>query len=459
MYQQGITRYPEGSVRELWSVSYPLMISTLATLFMLFTDRIFLAHYSLAALNASVNAGTLAWAFMAGFSMMTAMSEVFVAQYNGAKQITRLGTPVWQMIWLSLFSLAFFIPLGIWGAPLFFGGDRYAEMEIVYFRWFMFFAPSYSLLTAFAGFFIGRGKTKVMIWLAIVANISNIILDRILIFGIDGWVPEMGIQGAAIATCFGYCFESVVLGYLFLKRQNRVEFGTNRWQINWDEMKKCLKIGCPQGVFVALENIGWAVFYWMMTSMSETHITISSLCQTVVIFLSFFCDGLNRGSAAIAGNFLGAKRPQMVYKVLRAGIALLILFSVLTSFMLVIDPEQTMRLLFFEKNAIVAFEGSLKTCLIFSFVYLFFDGVRWVLGGLLTAAGDTLFLLAFGSLSVWLFLLVPLYLIVVQNNLSVEYAWGLTMTYGFLFCAAYYIRFQKGAWRKIDLVSQEQTTD
>src|SRR5579872_2631850 len=105
MQYQGITRYPEGSIRELWTVSYPLMISTLATLFMLFTDRIFLAHYSLSALNASVNAGTLAWAFMGGFSMITAMSEVFVAQYNGARQYLRIGAPVWQMIWLSLFSL------------------------------------------------------------------------------------------------------------------------------------------------------------------------------------------------------------------------------------------------------------------------------------------------------------------------------------------------------------------
>ena len=75
-----MTRYPEGSLRELWAISSPLMISTLAMLFMIFTDRIFLAHYSIGALNASVNAGTLAWAFISGIGMITAMSEVFVAQ-------------------------------------------------------------------------------------------------------------------------------------------------------------------------------------------------------------------------------------------------------------------------------------------------------------------------------------------------------------------------------------------
>src|SRR5579871_2099171 len=118
-----LTRYPEGSVRELWTISFPLMISTLAMLSMIFTDRIFLAHYSLGALNASVNAGTLAWAFMAGIGMITAMSEVFVAQYNGAKLFDRIGSPVWQMIWFSVFSFLISVPLAIWGAPLFFGGN------------------------------------------------------------------------------------------------------------------------------------------------------------------------------------------------------------------------------------------------------------------------------------------------------------------------------------------------
>ena len=105
---RSLTRHPEGSIRELWAISMPLMISTLASLFMIFTDRIFLAHYSLPSLNAAVTAGTLAWALMVGVGMLTAMSEIFVAQYNGAKQYQRLGVPVWQMIWLSFFSLLFF---------------------------------------------------------------------------------------------------------------------------------------------------------------------------------------------------------------------------------------------------------------------------------------------------------------------------------------------------------------
>lgn len=430
---------------------------------MIFTDRIFLAHYSIGALNASVNAGTLAWAFMSGIGMVTAMSEVFVAQYNGSKQYQRIGSPVWQMIWFSLISSIFCIPLAIWGTPLLFQGDFYAEMEIVYFRWLLLFAPSYALMTAFSGFFIGQGKTKLMIWLAIIANAINILLDRILIFGIKGWIPELGIQGAAIATCFGYFFESAILLYLFLSKENREIFGTNNWHFNKKEMLGCLKVGVPQGIFSALEVVGWAVFYWMMTSLSEKHITISSVCQTFTILLSFFFDGLCRGSAAIAGNFIGAKKYPLVSKVLKSGLVLLLFFLLTTSVFLVFDPVDTAGMLFFAKiesgqvttSIDPMLVDSLKICMFLSFVYIFFDGLRWILSGLLIAAGDTLFLLFTGSLSVWVFLLLPVYVIVVKNQLSVEYAWGITVIYAILFFLIYLIRFKKGAWQKIDLYQSQ----
>ena len=456
-HSSSLTRHPEGSIRELWSISLPLMISTFASLLMIFTDRIFLAHYSLSSLNASVNAGTIAWAMMGGFGMITAMSEVFVAQYNGAKRYDKLGVPVWQMIWLAFFSLVLFIPLGLWGGPAIFAGDAYASSEITYFRWLMFFRPSYALLTSFAGFFIGQGRTAVMIWLAIFANLVNICLDWALIFGVPGFVPELGIQGAAIATCTGYFLEAAMLAFLFLRKRNRDNFGTGNWKFDWKEMSRCLRVGIPQGIFCCLEIVGWAVFFWMMTSLSEKHITISSICQSFTILLSFFCDGLSRGSAAVAGNMIGAGKQELISKVLRAGTVLLLCFAFVTAIFLVVDPQDTVRLLFFEHSESIdpSMLATLKTCMTCAFIYMFFEGFRWTLSGILVAAGDTLFLLIAGSLSVWIFLLLPVYLIVVRQNLPVETAWILTVFYSMLLLGVYWVRFKRGAWRSIELIKEK----
>jgi len=457
-----LTSHPEGSIRELWRISFPLMISTFASLLMIFTDRIFLARYSLEALNASVNAGTLAWAIVGGCGMVTAMSEVFVAQYNGAGKLGQIGRPVWQMIWFAILSLALFIPLGIWGGPAFFSHDIYAQSEIIYFRWMMFFGPSYALLTAFAGFFIGRGKTRVMILLAIAANLLNIILDWMLIFGVKGWIPELGIQGAAIATCTGYALEASMLAYLFLRKKNRQLFGTGEWKPDWEEMKRVCRVGIPQGVFSCLEVLGWSIFYWMMTSMSEKHITISSICQSFTILLSFFYDGLSRGAAAVAGNLMGASKKELIGKMFKAGASLLALFSLVIALFLVVDAQDTVRILFFEHfdgaSKIVLdaeMETALKTCMICAFAYLFFEGIRWLLSGILVAAGDTWFLLIAGSFSVWIFLLLPIYFFVVKMNLPVEFAWLFTVVYSAIAVTIYWVRFKRGDWQDHSIVGKE----
>jgi len=108
-----LTQHTPGSLRELWTISFPLMISLLAMTLMLFVDRWFLAHYSQEAFNAAVIATTLGWTFVISSMVLTSIAEVFVAQYNGAGFYHRLAEPVWQMIWLSLGLIFLFVPLAL----------------------------------------------------------------------------------------------------------------------------------------------------------------------------------------------------------------------------------------------------------------------------------------------------------------------------------------------------------
>ena len=67
-----------------------------------------------------------------------------------------------------------------------------------------------------------------------------------------------------------------------------------------------------------------------------------------------------------------------------------------------------------------------------------------------------MFLLIAGILTVWGFLLAPVYFIVQKTQLSVETAMGLTVVYAALSLLIYYIRFKQGAWQKIDLVNESK---
>ena len=205
----GLTRYPSGSLREVLSISLPLMLTSLSFFSMVFVDRLFLASYDLHAMTAAVNASVVGLSFMAGLTIVAAIAEVFVGRRFGAGDTKNLGAPVWQMLWLSLFSFALYIPLSIYGSEIIFGAER--PDERIYLKWILFSAPFWFGYQAVAAFFIGQGKTVIIAVVSILTNFINFGLDYYLIFGVEDWIPPLGIQGAVLSTCFCTFFETALL--------------------------------------------------------------------------------------------------------------------------------------------------------------------------------------------------------------------------------------------------------
>jgi len=456
-----------GKIKELWKVSFPMMVSFLSLAVMLFVDRIFLAYYSPSALNASAQAGTLAWGFILGWMTLATMSEVFVAQYNGAKEHKKIGRPVWQMIWICLASCFFFIPMAIWGVHLFYGDTTQTLQEQQYFSYFMYAGPLYALVPAIGGFYVGRGKTKIMQWLALLGNIVNIALDPVLIFGIPGIVPEMGVVGAAVATGLGTFVQVIVLFYCFLREKNQVEFNTNDYKIYPSLFRKSLKVGIPPAMFTMFELFGWALFYKMMSLISPVHILVASVCQSILILFLFFGWGLEKGTIAVTGNLIGSGRNENVHTVLTSAFKLSFWYFLVTVVILIIIPDPLINWFFNNPHAIEQgldlanvstsleeIKGLIKTSLIFVCVYIFFENLRWSINGMLTAAGDTMFLLIAGTLAVWGLMIAPTYFFVVLPSAHVYYAFGVWILYSTLACLIVFLRFKLGSWKRINLLEK-----
>jgi len=200
-----------------------------------------------------------------------------------------------------------------------------------------------------------------------------------------------------------------------------------------------------------------------MTSMGDKYITISGICQSIFILLSFYLEGLNRGLVAIAGNFIGARRFHLIPKVMRSGLILQIGFSLFVMLGLTLYPEYAIY--FFGSNEIlqevpvgstqIVLDSAMRNCLMLTSLYVLFEGIRWVFAGLLTAAGDTIFILITGAVSVWLFLLLPLYFIVVKNQLPVEAAWIVAAIFSALTSAIFWARYRSEKWKRVDLLQKD----
>lgn len=448
-------RYPEGSVRQLWLIALPLIMSSLSSMAMLFVDRLVLARLTLEAHNAAVEATNLGWAFLAGWSSLASVTQIFVAQNNGAGQRHLLGHPVWQMIWLGLFSFIVFCPIAIWGPSIFFGKDESLEMQRSYFFWMLLFGPSHGFFTALCGFFIGQGKTAIMSVAVVAGNLINCFLCYLLVFGWEGVFPALGVMGAAIATNTAVIGQILILSCAFFKRANRDAFGTGHWKWNSKLLKQCIRVGLPSAFFSLLEVTGWALFYKMMASLGKNHLTVAGIVQNILILFNFFGEGLSRAVSTLSGNALGAKRVEVVFKIVRSGFILMSCFAVCFALLLWVLHQFIID--WFIDPAMSAEQAFLFSSLIFGLanavIYKYLEGIRLVISGALNAAADTVFLLIGGTCSIWLFMVLPIYTFVVRQQGSIEMALGLCSLYTLLAASLYAWRFYSKAWqRNVSLV-------
>lgn len=450
-----LTRFREGSLGELGTISVPLVLSSLSMMVMIFIDRLLLAAYSTDAMNAATNASTFGWSLLVGAMILTGIAEVFVAQSNGAGDLKKLGIPVWQMLWIAVGSFAFFLPVSLWGAQFIFAGSPYYALERDYFEVMILFGPAQAMYTALAAFWIGRGKTGLITLLAIAANLVNAGLDYVLIFGIDGIVPSMGTRGAAIATSIGAVFQAAVLFFLFLRRDYREKYNTGDCSFDLDVMLSCFKIGLPSALFTCIEVVGWGMFYRLMTRMGPEYITVASIAQSFAILLWAFAEGLSKAAVTVAGNMIGAKKADQVYRVLRSGgLLIAIVYPVYAlALYLGIDLYIAQFVNLGDYADPTAMRKTFHFCLWMTIGYSFCEAIRFGIGGVLTAAGDTVFLMMAGTAWIWLALILPVELLVVRPGAPVETAFVIWFVYASSAATVNYLRFRSGKWRAMSIAA------
>ncbi len=450
--QKKLTRFPVGSLRELIAVSLPLMLALMSGSLMFFLDRLLLAQFSIDAHNASTSAGMVVTFLQFPFLCTACIAEVFVGQAYGAGNHKTLAVPVWQMIWLSIFSVLFFVPIGIWSGDLLFSNSPYFPLEIDYFKYLIYFSPIFCIGTALSSFYIGRGALGFVTITVILANVINFVLAYVLIFGWGSIIPSFGISGAAIATGVAQTFQVIVLFIDFLRRKNRTMYGTGNCRFVWDEFSKCIQIGLPSSLAHSIEIFAWAIFFMMLTHVGKEHITVISVAQSIFFLFTFITEGVSKGATAIAANMIGAGKESSVWKLLSSGVRLYLVVFFALGLVLVVNPAPLIHLFITPENANDAelFKLIASSC-IWVWLFFLFDGIHWLVVGLLTAAGDTKFVLKVGSTVVWIFALLPTYVLVVHFGCRADIAWAMTALYGLVVCSIYLWRFQSEEWKGISL--------
>lgn len=418
-----LTTYPVGSLSEVWSVSWPLMLGLCSSSLMMFADRLFLARYSVAAMNAMGVGGLLSFLILIIPFSICQITEVFVGRCHGEEKHSQAGRPIWQAFWISLILWPIMALVSRGLSWILFGANA---LEPVYFVTLIDFSPFFMGSLSLMGFFIGIGKTKIITYATILANFVNILLAPLFIFGAS-FIPAMGVKGAAVATGLSQAFQMGFLLILFLAPHFRKTFYTQRWTWDFSISKEMLQVALPSGFGRMVEVVAHLVFYQIIARAGPDELTCSIMIQSFFLLALFCIDGLVKGVTTIISNLVGAKEykqiPQViwasfkVHALVTATIAILCLTSSQWIFSHILDNSE--KTLFDNPS----FLWKLHIGLIWMCLFYLIDGFSWIITGYLTAIGDTKFIMFVSAAGQWITYILPVYLLVTYANAGAPTGW------------------------------------
>lgn len=436
-----LTAFQPGSINELIAIALPLIIVSLSENIMIFFDRIILSHYSLVSLNAATLASQAVEIFQYGLWAITGMCEIFVAGLVAQQALQELAKPCWQMIYLSVFTLPFIIILshlaGQWVLP-----TEYQAAGLGYYQVLIFTVPLIGMIAALAGFFVGQGKIKLIVYSTITINLINLVLDFILIFGIKNHVPAMGASGAAISAVISLFIQVTWLFLIYLNKENRLQFNTSHINFSYHYFKKCIKVGWPISASHACEMFAWLLIIKMIATTGIKNFTIISVGSTLYLIYALLNDGLYRSLSTIISHHFGAKNFSAVRITLYKGFGLLFVFLFILAIPVIFFPNSIIHL-FNLKHHAASWHHDIKMSLGFIWLYFLLLGMYWIFAALLTAKHRTKFIMLGNILSIWLATTLPFYLIIHFNKLKSEFIWPLMCTYVFIGCLSIFIYYKK----------------
>jgi MATE family, multidrug efflux pump len=446
--------------REVFAISFPLVASMGSITVMQFTDRVFLANYSVDAIAAALPAGIASFTFIAFFMGVANYTNVFVAQYTGAMAFSRVGGALWQGIYFSLAAAALLALMCLVSGRLFDLIDHsphIRSLEVTYFNILTLGAGLVVLNSTMACFYTGRGLT----WTVMVVNMAgaavNIPLDYCLIYGV-GPFPELGIVGAGIATVIASATITVILVTLIFGKSNRGRFAT--WEARTFDKElfgRMMRYGLPSGIQFFLEIFGFTFFVQMVGRLGDLELAASNIVLAIESLSFLPMVGFHIGNATLMGQAIGRGRPEEGAYATTSAIHITLVYMIFLAMVFVLAPEPLLRLFRADQRTPAEYAHILALGVIllrFVAAFSFFDALNLIFSSAIKGAGDTRFIMwTIAALSLGV-MIIPVYVAVEVLGAGIYAAWTLATVYACALGLAFMLRYRQGKWKRMRVIEE-----
>lgn len=427
--------YPQ-HIRAVLTLGLPLIGSQLALFAIGLVDTIMLGWYGVEPLAASVLATSLFFLLFlmgAGFAFAVMPMAAEAASQDDivrTRRVTRMG------LWLSLMFSICALPLMIWSGLVFrvLGQEPdLADLAQTYLRIAGFGLIPALLVTVLRSFLSALERTQIVLWITVLAVLSNAFVNWLLIFGNLG-MPELGIRGAAIASVFTQS-QSLVLtiAYILWLKPLRVYALFQRiWRPDWPAFMEVFRLGWPIGLTSLAETAMFAVSAIFVGLIGTIPLAAHGIALQIASGTFMVHVGLSQAATIRAGRALGRKDIEGLGKGAWTAFGLSMVFVALTILVFLMIPE-TLVSGFIAPDEIARSEiiGIGVTLLAVAALFQLVDAVQVMALGMLRGIQDTRLPMIYATISYWIVGIPASYLIGIQWNYGPVGVWlGLVIGLG-----------------------------
>ena len=313
----------------------PIVLGQLGNVILGFIDTIMVGQYSGNALSA---AGFVNNIFNLGIFAMLGFSygaTPIIGAFYGRSENDNVGHSFRDSIWantlfgiivIAAYSLLY-INIGNLNQP-----EQLLPLMRPYFLTLLASLPFVVLFNSFKQFTDSVAATKTAMWVILIGNITNIVLNYLLIFGV-GVFPEMGLTGAGIATMLSRVLMAVLF-VMFIARQKRFnsyKTGFKARRSKRSDVSKLFKVGTPLAVQMGMETASFSLASLLMGWIGAVELAaFQVMCTTgSLCFLVYY--GIAAAACIRISHYRGRSEWEKVNETATAGLHIIFAVAAILS--------------------------------------------------------------------------------------------------------------------------------
>lgn len=386
-------------------------------------------------------------------SLFTGMS-VLVARFAGANDHDKVDRTVYQAFLTAVFlSLGVLAPVGYFLAPWLLtlvNAAPAVQAEALPFLRIMFLSSSGMMIFFMLGGALrSAGDARTPMVLGMATTVLNIILNVILIRGM-GPIPAMGTKGAAIGTSVAFGLVGIYSLYKLMRGGWVVSFPKHHgFAPDWAIIKSLFKFGLPTGIQGIAMNVGGVLLLGYIGSTrhgAEAQATYAVGYTELFSFITWTSQALLGAAAAIAGQNLGAGKPERAVEAVHTAARYGLIWAAVIGALFLIIPRQLLGL--FGMNEPLVLEIGTELLRVLALSGLFITVALTYTGGL-QGTGDTKSPLYISIVSQIIIPLGICFTVSRFTTLEPIHIWMAILAGHMTRCVLSVVRFNQGKWRNI----------